>query len=324
MSITASAPGKLVLFGDHAVVYGHPCIVTAVDLRFYVTIAPSDQSGIQIETPQLKAQGQVRQTSFDDPSKSPKETAFVEAAIREFSKIHQPQAGIRITTDGPEITFGLGSSSAITVAMIKALAAFTQIELSMRDIFEMAYQAVLNVQGAGSGVDVAAAVCGKTVYYVKGGSTMELLETPALPIIIGYSGEKVPTTNYLTHVKMLQATHAEIVNQVFNMMGSITEDAKNRMLTGDWQQLGALANLHQGLLDTLGVTTPQLFLPIYAARTAGGWGAKLSGAGGGDCMFTFAPPDKRPMIADAIEKVGGQVVDIAVGAQGVRIEESAR
>ncbi|MBZ0282923.1 MAG: mevalonate kinase [Anaerolineae bacterium] len=323
MSITASAPGKLVLFGDHAAVYGYPCLVTAVDLRFYVKAEHSDQSYIQIETPELRSQGTVRHIQLtNQDGESPKETAFMEAAIKEFFKNRQLKNGIRLTTHGPLVTFGLGSSSAITVATIKALAMLMDIELSSRQIFDLSYAAVLSVQGAGSGVDVAAAVYGGTVYYVKGGAQLEIIKTPPLPILIGYSGEKVQTTNYITQVKMLQKRHMLKVNQIFSIMEAIVEDAKTTIIAGDWQTLGELANMHQGLLDAFGVVTPQLFLPIYAARISGAWGAKLSGAGGGDCMFAVVSTNKSQAIADSIQQAGGQIVNLPVAAQGVRIEPS--
>lgn len=321
MRVTTSAPGKLVLFGDHAAVYGYPCLVTAVDLRYYVTVEHSGESGILIETPALKTQGKIRHFSLNENTdESPKETAFVEAAIREFVKAYPPESGIRITTDGPVITFGLGSSSAITVATIKALAALNRVELTPRQIFDLSYTAVIKVQGTGSGVDVAAAIYGGTIYYVKNHAKLETLTTQPLPILIGYSGEKVQTTNYIAQVKILQKAHENIINPVFSVMETIVEEAKTALIAGDWQIVGELANIHQGLLDALGVTTPQLFLPIYAARTAGAWGAKLSGAGGGDCMFTLVANDKRSAVANSIQQAGGKIVELPTAAQGVRVE----
>lgn len=320
MKVTASAPGKLVLFGDHAAVYGHPCLVTAVDLRFYATLTQTSVREIEIDTAELRAKGIKRRITLAEDSPALKETAFVEAAVRRFFKQFPFKHGLRIDTQGPAISYGLGSSSAITVAVVRALAELCGAAMSLDDVFQMAYAAVLDVQGEGSGVDVAAAVCGGTVYYIKGGAKLEPLPLAALPIVIGYSGEKVSTLNYIGQVKQLYTRQPAIVAHLFDMMTEIVEQAKANFTEGNWQTVGELANLHQGLLEALGVVTPQLFNPIYAAREAGAYGAKLSGAGGGDCMFAFIDEPIRAAVENAIENAGAQVVAIAPHAAGVRIE----
>ncbi|MBL8160439.1 MAG: mevalonate kinase [Anaerolineae bacterium] len=320
MKVTASAPGKLVLFGDHAAVYDRPCIVTAVDIRFQVAIETSAGNDIEISTPTLRAAGHLRRTTSDKLDGSEPATAFVEAAIRQFFSRHARPQGLRVTTDGPQITYGLGSSSAVSAATVHALAALFDISLELRTVFEIAYAAVLDVQRTGSGIDVAAAVYGGTLLYQRQPRQIEPLETPALPLVIGYSGEKVSTTNYLSQVAGLRGRHTAHIEELFDFMGKLVNNAHTALLMGDWQTLGELANIHQGLLDALGVTTPQLFLPIYAAREAGAYGAKLSGAGGGDCMFAIAATDQQVAVRKAINAVGGTVVDLATGVDGVRLE----
>ena len=322
MGVTASAPGKLVMFGDHAAVYGKPCLVTAVDLRFYATIEPADEAGISISTPALRTKGHAYQVALNDLSpRNRAETAFVEAALKQILKNHTPPTGLTITTNGPETTYGLGSSSAITVAVIKAAATHFGIELSPSELFDLAYAAVLDVQGAGSGADLAAAVLGGTVYYVKGGSVMERLPIDDLPLLIGYSGEKVSTTNLIHQVAHLRSHQPDLINPILELMGRIAILARDYMVDGNWTAVGELMNIHQGLLDSLGVNVPQLANLIFATREAGAWGAKLSGAGGGDCMFALAAVDNHMAIDHAIEAAGGLPVNIAANAPGVRLEE---
>lgn len=321
MTITASAPGKLVLFGDHAVVYGYPSIVTSVGLRYTVTIEQIDDPFIEIQTPELLAKNLTRRCPIADlKTNRLKETAFVEAAVHQFFNSHAAPSGLKITTAGPELSYGLGSSSAVSVATIFALSHLFGIVLSLREIFNLSYAAVLDVQGTGSGVDVASAVYGGTISYVKDGAETELLNTRDFPILIAYSGHKVSTTNYIAQVAELQQRQPQFVNPIFDLMGKIVGEAKASLLAGDWQKLGDLSNLHQGLLDALNVTTPQLFSSIFAARTAGAWGAKLSGAGGGDCIFAIVPPEKKSEIAKSIQQANGFIVDLPVGVPGVRLE----
>lgn len=320
MKVTASAPGKLVLFGDHAAVYDYPCIVTAVDLRFRVSITTTEGDEIEISTPVLREQGRVRRAALVALDGSQKETAFVEAAIRQFYAQHAQPGGLRVITDGPQVTYGLGSSSAVSAATICALSTLFDVHMERRNLFEMAYTAVLDVQGAGSGVDAAAAVFGGTLLYRRNPRQLEALNAPPLPLVIGYSGEKVSTTNYLTQVAALRQRHTAHIDRLFDLMGALVKNARTALQLGDWQTLGELANIHQGLLDALGVTTPQLFLPIHAARQAGAHGAKLSGAGGGDCMFAVAAADQQAAVKQAIHDAGGMMVDLTTGVEGVRIE----
>jgi mevalonate kinase len=192
--------------------------------------------------------------------------------------------------------------------------------LDKKKIFEMAYAAVLDVQGKGSGFDVAAAVYGGTVYYQNGGEIVRPLEFGELPIVIGFSGEKVSTTNYIEHVRQLRDKHPALVNKIFELMGDIVIRAETEFEAQNWENIGDLANINQGLVDGLGVSTAKLNNLIFAARDNGALGAKLSGAGGGDCMFGVVSPDNIGSVRNGIEEAGGSVVGLPVHADGVRIE----
>jgi len=250
----------------------------------------------------------------------PRAAAFVLASIKHFYKLHPFDGGLAIQTDGPEVSYGLGSSSAVTVASVAALAELFEVTLSEREMFGMALDAVLEVQGKGSGFDVASAIYGGTLYFEQGGKVIELLEVPELPIVIGFSGEKVSTINLVDQVAALKDRFPETVGGIFSGMGKIVGHAKRFLEMQDWASLGDLMNINQGLLDALGVSTPQLAKQIFAARDAGAFGAKLSGAGGGDCMFALVSPDKKPMVSAGIENAGGDWIRLDTGVEGVRIE----
>lgn len=324
MIVTASAPGKLVLFGDHAAVYGKPCLVTAVDLRYTVTVAPLEHPVIEIDTPDLREKGETYRVDVAgiDAHNQP-ETAFVEAALKQIYQHYPTKTGFKIRTDGPQISYGLGSSSAITAATLKAAVASLNIDLSLREIFDLSYTAVLDVQRTGSGVDLAAAVYGGTLCYVNKGEIINPLPIHDLPIIIGYSGAKVSTTNLIAHVAALRARQPALINPLLHMLGDITTQARAALLESDWASVGDLINIHQGILDSFGVNTSQLANLIFAARSAGALGAKLSGAGGGDCMFALTTPETRQVVASAITAAGGLIVPIPSGAPGVRLENQS-
>ena len=314
MQVTASAPGKLVLFGDHAVVHGQPGIVTAVDFRYRVKVEFLAEPLLRIDTPTLSERAVRLPVSG---RKYLPETAYVEAALQQLLKHFPIDCGFHIRTQGPEQSYGLGSSSAITVATLAATARLCEIDLSRRDLYEMARAAVLDVQGAGSGLDVAAAVYGGTCYLERAGATPEPLAVAGLPVVIGYSGIKVGTTALIHQVASLRDGQPDLIDPIFALMGRLTMRARDCLLERRWCDLGRLTNVYQGLLDALGVNTASLARLIFSARAAGAWGAKLSGAGGGDCMFALTDVTRRAAVAAEIPAAGGEVIDIGCNAPGV-------
>ncbi len=323
MSITASAPGKLMLLGEHAVVYGYPCIVTAVDLRYSVTIEKDPFSQVLVDTPIMHKSGQTFSASMKyilDQASYPKAVAFVLAAIKRFYSWYPFEGGLKIRTAGPETSYGLGSSSAITTATIAALAELNQMKLTKQEMYSIAVEAVLEVQGKGSGFDVAAAVYGGTLYFEQGGQVIEPIHQKNLPMVIGFSGDKVGTTNLVKQVAVLKERYPNHVEGIFKLISEIAREGRTQLEAGEWDHLGGLINLNQGLLEALGVSTVQLARQIYAARQYGAYGAKLSGAGGGDCMFALVVAEKREAVSRGIEQAGGVIVPNALNADGVRIE----
>ena len=294
MKVKTSAPGKLMLFGEHAVVYNYPCIVTSVSSRIYVE-AEKTPGHFKIDSPQVKNH------------------RFVEETISVFKKIYKIDGEVLIKTYSDfSSQYGLGSSSAVTVALILAISNLYKIKLSKKEIFNLGYDIIHSVQGVGSGFDIAAATYGGTIYFFTGGKIIEPLLIETMPLIIGYSGTKADTS---TIVKKLKSDF-----KIFDNIKKIVEKAKNSLIKSDWKKSGELMNQNHELLQKLGVSTEKLDKMCKEAISAGAYGAKLSGAGGGDCIIALAPQEKINKIKEAIIKVGGQIIDVKDNVQGVRIE----
>ncbi len=308
MTITTSAPGKLMLFGEHAVVYGYPCIVTAISERLYITEGESDYKG---------------------------DTRFIDAAVKAWGKGDE-KLSAKSAFSGK---YGFGSSSAVTVAALKAL----RPNANSREIFDTGYKIVLDIQGKGSGFDVAAAIYGGTLYFVTGGKVIEPIRfresnsqtispiharyresndqiVSNIPLIVGYTGVKADTVTLINQVAEKKAHNPEKVERIFDAIAKLVEEAKIKMLDGDWERVGKLMDFNQEYLRDLGVSSEKLESLISAAKRAGAYGAKLSGAGGGDCMIVLARSDKQEVINKAIKEAGGEVIDVTPNAEGVRVE----
>lgn len=319
--ITVSAPGKLMLLGEHAVVYGRPCIVTAVNQRMKATIELTDEPVFQLNAPDVQVADYKKPMSELGIGDIPKGAKFVEIAIKNFSEKHPIQGGVKVTTSSKfSSQFGFGSSSASTVCIIKALSELTGAALDNKAIFNLSHKTVLDIQGKGSGFDVAAAVYGGTLYFVTGGTVIERLDIDSIPLIVGYSGIKADTVTLVNQVLGKAKKYPEIIENIYTEIGKLVEQAKSAILSKNWQTLGELMNFNQGLLAALGVSTKQLSDMIYSARETGACGAKLSGAGGGDCIIAIALKDKIQAVADGITASGGQVLNVETNVNGVRIE----
>lgn len=322
MKISVSVPGKLMLFGEHAVVHGRPCLVTAVDQRMRVTVELTEDAAFVLDAPDVRISGYRRQMDSLGTGDAPKGAAFAETAVKNFAMKVPISGGVHVTTASEfSPQFGFGSSSASVVGVLKALSEITGSALDDKALFALAYQTVLDVQGSGSGFDVAAAIYGGTLHFVTGGKTIVPLNIPPIPLVIGYTGVKADTATLVLQVADKMRSQPERVGRIFDAMAKLTEDAKVQMEEGDWQRVGMLMTFAQEYLRDLGVSSEKLEALISAAKGAGAYGAKLSGAGGGDCMIAVADEKHRKAVEAAITKEGGQVIHIACGARGVRVEQ---
>lgn len=319
--IKVSAPGKLMLFGEHSVVYGRPCIVTAVNQRMRVTVDVTKDSEIGLMAPDVGIKS-FKASILTPLDKLPKGARFVFAAVKNFKSRFKVTSGLLIKTKSDfSSEFGFGSSSSVTVCVIKALSQIFDIEINNNMLFDICYKSVIDVQGVGSGFDIAAAIWGGTLYFVGGGKKIKCISKKELPLVVGYTGIKADTATLVKEVSQLRKSNRKQVDSIFDTIDSIVNKAHKLIVSNNLNNLGEPANLNQGLLDSLGVSTPELSRLIIAAKGAGAYGAKLSGAGGGDCMIAFVPNGKRKSVEKAIEKAGGKVISIKSGAEGVRIEK---
>lgn len=320
--IEVSAPGKLMLFGEHAVVYGRPCIVTAVDQRLRVKVEVKSGNSLEINAPDVGVEGFKCVPKDSLTEDLPKGARFIAVAVNNFFNKYGVDAGMSVTTRSDfSSQFGFGSSSAATVGVVMALSEVFDLDLNKREIFDLSYKTVLDIQGVGSGFDIAAAIWGGTIYFVGGGKKITPLKLESLPLIVGYTRVKADTATLVKKVAEFHENHKTLVNGIFDLMTKITNEAREELSNNDFEAIGELMQINEGLLESLGVGSRELSKLISAAKGSGAYGAKLSGAGGGDCMIAVADNRKKKLVEKAIEFSGGQVLSVKTGAEGVRVEK---
>jgi len=303
---TASAPGKIILFGEHAVVYGRPALAVPVtQVGATVRIAPATPPGIFIEAPQAPLSATLDSLSRQHP--------LAAAIYGFFSVLDSPPSlaeeglEIKITSTIP-VASGLGSGAAVTVALLRALSSCFSHPLSNEQVNALTYEVEKLHHGTPSGIDNTVITYGQAVYFVRG-RPMEMLHIGhPFTVLIGDSGVRAPTKETVAEVRRLWEADKVKWERLFDQIGNIALEARHRIEGGEWQALGALMNRNHALLQEMRVSSPVLDRLVEAARAAGALGAKLSGGGRGGNMIALVHPEFAPQVARALERAGAKRV----------------
>ncbi|MCX6672188.1 MAG: mevalonate kinase [Methanothrix sp.] len=313
---TASAPGKIILFGEHAVVSGVTAIGAAIDLRAKVTVR-NLPGYVLIKTEELALRGfslDLTTGRLTSPQAA-HTTRYISAVLREFD-VRDIQ--ICIDSSLPQAA-GLGSSAAIVVAAVAAISRHHGLGLSQKEIATTSYRLEKKVQqGLGSPMDTALATYGG---YQQISREIQPLDLPPLEMVVGYTKMPHDTKSEVEKVQDLKKRYFDLVDPIFQAIGAISEQAGPLIREQNLAELGHLMNVNHGLLAALGVSSRELEELVYAARGAGGaFGAKLTGAGGGGCMIALPGAAGADALMVALKQARGVPFKVVTGCEGVRLE----
>jgi mevalonate kinase len=322
--IKVSAPGKLMLFGEHAAVYGYPCIATAVNQRLSLTINILDNRDLILNAPELGLSAYAKNISDIGIGEIPKAAQIIESAVGCWNEKYPLKTGVEITTKcGFSPLYGFGSSSAAAVCAIKALSLITTKLIDNQEVFDLAFTAVRKIQPLNSGFDIATAVWGGTLLYQLNQKVIPIKffgNNSTVSLMVGYTGIKADTPTLVKQVAELKKKNSQTVDRIFKAISEIVVQAKIAFLKSDFETIGKLMNFNQEYLRNLGSSSEKLEALIMAAKNAGAYGAKLSGAGGGDCMIALAPISRFKNVKEAIKTAGGEPVEATMEAEGLEYE----
>ena len=321
MKASASAPGKVILFGEHFVVYDEPAVVMAVNLRANVSVGEAQEPGVQVESQDLSMSG-----IFSDDFFYPK-TGGMEArtvlepiylAVKAVSDKYGLKGGlsVRVKSEIP-IAAGMGSSAAIAVATVAAVARFFKLDLPRKEISQLAHRAEEYVHGRPSGIDQTISTFGGVITYRRTCGFNPLEVSAPIPLVIGDTGQKRSTGKLVALVQERRERFPQVMDLIIRSGGILSSSAAEAMHKGDLRSLGELMNLNHGLLSAIGVSNDMLDKLVNAAREAGALGSKLTGAGGGGCMIALADQSKIDEVARAIETAGGHAIRVRDSKEGV-------
>ena len=308
-TITSSAPGSLMISGEHAVLHGRHALVGAVDQRVRVTLTPRADDTIRI----CSALGERRMPRTQIDASEP--FTFIGAALAHHAAALPGGCDVVVEADFPH-DIGLGSSAAVTVATLAALQAWCRGDQPEGETLRQeALQVVRSVQGMGSGSDVAASVFGGVVLYRMQRGVLERFE--ALPdIALVYAGYKTPTPDVVRRVEERRRAAPDLFEPLFEQFDRATLAAASAWRAGDWGALAGALSEGQAVMVALGVCDDTLAAIIAEMeRSPGIRVAKISGSGLGDCVLGLGRLDPLDCTY--------RQIPVALSASGVMVEEGA-
>ncbi len=327
--VTASAPGKVTLFGEHAVVYGEPALVMSIGRRVYVSAELRGDSNVRIAASDLQLPGVTVTFAGNelvvetDYGRTLSAVAYLRSAVDIVSNYLNVFRGVNlfVRSEMP-VGAGLGTSAAVAVATILAYANVLGYDLRKEELAKIGWEVEKSVQGTASPMDTSITTFGGVIKVrLLGSNNYEIKKiqvNPSLPIVVGYVEREARTKDLIIKVRKLRERHPELVDNIIRTIGMLVEDAEKALVGNDLTLLGELMNVNQGLLDALGVSNKRLSDLIYAARAAGALGSKITGAGGGGCIIALAP-NNQEAVEVAMKLSGGLTMRTSLGGPGALV-----
>ncbi len=297
----SSAPGKIILFGEHAVVYGRPALAVPVtQVRADVDISDAARSGIWIDAPDVNLHAELNTLPSDHPIASVINNLFFLLRVSPF-----PNLEIRIVSSIP-VASGLGSGAAVTVALTRALSVHLHHSMSDEEVNAFTYEIEKLHHGTPSGIDNTVVTYARPVYFVKG-QPMEIFNVgKPFTILIADTGIPAPTRESVGDVRRLWMNDLSRWETVFDKIGEVSFTARRAIEAGKPELLGELMNENHALLQKLTVSSPELDRLVEAACSAGASGAKLSGGGRGGNMIALVTDDVGETVSLSIKEAGAK------------------
>lgn len=308
----ASAPGKVILCGEHAVVYSQPAIALPLpDLRAMAVVTQTGSNEFVIELPDLGE----RVTARDHPDHPVIQLA--RSTAEQIGLQSLPHITLSLQSLIP-IASGMGSGAALGAALVKVIAAYSGSELPPQTVSRLVYESERFFHGTPSGIDNTVVSYEQAIWFERtthnGRLSTNDQPAPATiePITIGRSfwlvigdtGVWAPTHLTVGGVRQRWQRDPDHYNALFAAIGDVVRSARSALAAGDLAELGALLDQNQTLLEQIGVSSPQLERLIAAARRSGALGAKLSGGGGGGIMLALTDEATHDRVAAGVRSAG--------------------
>ncbi len=304
----ATAPGKIILFGEHAVVYSRPAIAAPVtQLRATARVEDTTERGVRLCALDLNREYWLADARDDDPFSRAVLSVAQTANLEDL-----PDIKITVSSSIP-IASGLGSGAAMAAAVIRALALHLGLDNLATDeaVADLTYKVEKLLHGTPSGIDNTVVAYEKPVYFIRQRpkNWIETLKV-ARPchLLVADTGMFSITKDVVGDVRRQWQENPGRFERIFDDCGQVAESARHSMELGEIDQLGKLMTQNQRFLEEMTVSSPELERLVEAAVAAGALGAKLSGAGRGGNMIALVREEDEEPVRLALSMAGARVV----------------
>ncbi len=297
--IASSAPGKVILFGEHAVVYGRAAIAAPVaQVRATATVEPAPAgSGLTIIASDLSRSIRLAAAPDDDP------LAVAARLTLTYLSAIEPDGTLTLSSTIP-IASGMGSGAAVSTALVRGLAGFLGHALEAAEVSEIVFEVEKIHHGTPSGIDNSVVAYEQPVYFVRGRAVERLAVGRSFTLLIADTGAPSPTGKIVAQVRRAWQREPARCDVLFDQIGDVANEARRAIENGDIDALGPLMDDNHELLIELGVSSPRLDDLVEAARFAGALGAKLSGAGKGGNAIALVEDDAAGEATEELKEAG--------------------
>ncbi len=285
-----AAPGKVILFGEHAVVHGKPAIAAALSHGLGAVVSHRNKGKARLHIPRWGRTGLLVDAGKEEGTKA-------DAIARAFFKALElleisVDLPIDVTMDGElPLGVGLGSSAAFSVALLRALASYQKRELNDSELGSLAFELESIFHGNPSGLDHSVIIHNECARFVASRPlefrSIRLAVT--LPLVVAWVPKHGTTKDAVRHVSALAQRSPQVTKRVFDLIETIVDQAVDHLEHGRLPEIGDLMNFNHGALSALGVVSSENERMVSLAREAGALGAKVTGAGFGGAMIALAP-----------------------------------
>lgn len=302
--IQATAPGKVILVGEHAVVYGRPAIAAPVwQTVATATVVPAAPgSGCHIMAPDVGLALRLAEAGDDEPL-----AVVTRLALGRLGLDREPDWQITLHSDIP-IASGMGSGAALSTALVRGIMLGAGHTAEPAEVSELVFESERFYHGTPSGIDNTVVAYGAPIWFVKGQPPEPFLPAQPITLAIADSGIRSPTKETVGDVRRAWSAEPARYEELFDAIGRAVLDARRALEAGDPRSLGRIMNANQALLEALDVSSPVLDALIVAARQAGALGAKLSGGGRGGNIIALVDARVVEGVCDALHAAGARRV----------------
>ena len=299
--------GKVLLLGEHAVVYGSHAIAAPIQMAIKARVEDTDTAGVHLRIPSWGVEGHLRRHEHQNSLHT-----SLDLILRRLGLAGR-NMGIVVHPNIPR-AMGLGGSAALAVAVVRALSTHYGLQLTDEEVNNLAFESEKVAHGTPSGVDNTLATFGRFILYKKG--TPPLLKPLKVPqpitLVVGLSGVESLTAKTVAAVQRAHALHPAMYERLFKEIDQLTLEGAQAIESYDLPRLGELMNVCHGLLNALQVSSWELEELIEIARKHGALGAKLTGGGGGGSMIALCP-EHGARVAEAMQHAGYQAMTVTIG-----------